>query len=144
MPGPFRFRIGGLAPATGGGMASQQDSKDALKFPDILSVDEVDRRVPASDIKQTTLDPKADDRERALVAAERLHAAFPRIHDQIRALWGTAACEDYLDKLVFDERGDRAGFPPPVLEAILILQRIHFKQFGSFRPATPWDVSAQN
>lgn len=125
-------------------MASGQDAKDALKFPDLLSIDEVDRRVPVSDIKQTKQDPKADDRERALIAAERLNAAFPRIHDQIRSLWGTAACEDYLDKLVFDERGDRAGFPPPVLEAILILQRIHFKEFGSFRPATPWDVTAQN
>lgn len=125
-------------------MASEQDAKDALRFPDIFSTEEVDRRVPDSDIRKTPPDSKADDRERALVAAERLNGAFPRIHDQMRALWGTAACEDYLDKLVFDERGDRAGFPPPILEAILILQRIHFKQFGSFRPAHPWDVTAQN
>lgn len=125
-------------------MASEQDAKDPLKFPDLLSIEEVDLRVPESDIKNAKREPNADDRERALIAAERLNAAFPRIHDQIRSLWGTAGCEDYLDKLVFDERGDRTGFPPPVLEAILILQRIHFKEFGSFRPATPWDVTAQN
>lgn len=125
-------------------MAGQPDSNDALKFPDILSVDELDQRIPQSDVKLTKQDPKAADRERAMIAAERLQAAFPRIHEQVGALWGTAACEDYLDKLIFDERGDRAGFPPPILEAILVLQRIHFREFGSFRPATPWDVSSQN
>lgn len=127
-------------------MANQPDSNEAaMTFPEILSTDELDARIPQSDVVQEAArDAQAADRERAQIAAERLQAAFPRILEQIGAQWGTAACEDYLDKLIFDDRGDRAGFPPPILEAILILQRIHFKQFGSFRPAHPWDVTAQN
>lgn len=129
-----------LAPAMGEAMANQQVLNETLEFPEIQLIDERDARIPPPDVAHARRKAQDDDRERAAVAAGRLQATFPRIHEQLGALWGTAACEDYLDKLIFDERGDRTGFPPPVLEAILILQRIHYGEFGSFRPATPWDV----
>ena len=51
--------------------------------------------------------------------------AIPRLCDQIVALWGTAACVDFLEKLLRDNRGgERIGFPLPVVEEILLLTEV--------------------
>jgi hypothetical protein len=47
---------------------------------------------------------------------------FPRIGNRIVLLWGTPDLQNYLNTLIVDERGGRAGFPPPIASAIL---RIH-------------------
>ncbi len=54
---------------------------------------------------------------------------FKRISDSIRFLWGNREFEDYMNKLIIDDRGDRAGFPPDVLGALLKLHRIHNAEF---------------
>lgn len=123
-------------------MARQPASIEPLGFPNLFSGDELEGRIPASDVVRVPSAPEPSDQDLAVMAAERLRNSFPRIHDQIGTVWGSAACEDYLDKLILDDRGDRAGFPPPVMEALLILQRLHYKQFGSFRPTQPWDIAA--
>jgi hypothetical protein len=47
---------------------------------------------------------------------------FPRIANSIGQLWGRAApCEDYLESLVVDRRGNRTGFPPAVAREIAAL-----------------------
>ncbi|MCM8594896.1 FimV family protein [Accumulibacter sp.] len=50
---------------------------------------------------------------------------IPRIRDQIVTLWGTAACSEYLEKLLRDNRdGGRRGFSLPIVEEILLLSEI--------------------
>ena len=44
-----------------------------------------------------------------------LARSFPRIANDLASLWRRVArCEEYLDALVVDRRGDRTGFPPEV------------------------------
>ncbi|WP_455289613.1 hypothetical protein [Cupriavidus necator] len=51
---------------------------------------------------------------------------FPRIVNTIAAKWGRGAdCRSYLDSLLFDERGNRHGFPFEVVQEIAKL-REHF------------------
>lgn len=52
---------------------------------------------------------------------------FPRIGNRILLLWGTVELQNYLHTLIIDERGDRQGFPPPVIEAILQIYKDHEK-----------------
>src|SRR5262245_56508428 len=48
---------------------------------------------------------------------------FPRIANSIAELWRRVSrCEEYLDSLVVDERGDRKGFPPAVALEITTLR----------------------
>jgi len=48
---------------------------------------------------------------------------FPRIANSIGQLWpGVAACEDYLESLVVDRRGNRTGFPPEVARELTALR----------------------
>jgi len=44
-----------------------------------------------------------------------LAARYPRIANNVADLWRRVArCEEYLDTLVVDHRGNRTGFPPDV------------------------------
>ena len=56
---------------------------------------------------------------------------FERIAKAITTLWGDKACDEYLDKLIVDDRGNRQGFPRDVLSAVMKLSVEHDKQFGS-------------
>jgi hypothetical protein len=49
---------------------------------------------------------------------------YPRICTRVQQLWGTAECEPYLNTLVIDTRGNRRGFPPPMMEELLYLGRL--------------------
>ena len=49
---------------------------------------------------------------------------YPRICMRVQQLWGTAECEAYLNTLVIDTRGNRQGFPPPMMEELLYLGRL--------------------
>ncbi len=61
-----------------------------------------------------------------------LSVEFPRILEKISATWGHPECDKYLSDLVIDKRGDRQGFPPRVMAAILKLSSIHSATFGTF------------
>ncbi len=64
---------------------------------------------------------------------------FPRIAQQVQALWGKSALDEYFARLVIDERGGRAGFPLEVLQAILEVARLHRARFQFERPMSPWE-----
>lgn len=56
---------------------------------------------------------------RPMVLARR----YPRIANHIAGIWRRVArCEDYLDALVVDRRGNRAGFPPEVAQELNTLR----------------------
>lgn len=121
-------------------IVSPKTPSPPLVFPEIFSAEEVDRRIPAQEVTQGGARRPLSDRELADEAAACLREHFPRIHRQLAAGWGSSAGEGYLDELIVDCRGDRNGFPPPVMHALLILQRVHFRQFGTFKKVDPWDI----
>lgn len=49
---------------------------------------------------------------------------YPRISTRVQQLWGTTECESYLNTLVIDTRGNRKGFPAPMMEELLYLGRL--------------------
>lgn len=111
------------------------------EFPQILSDTEIDANVPVSDIiANQKVQRQPTDKELTDEAVALLKTLFPRIHQNLVTLWGTGPGEDYLDGLIMDERGNRQGFPPDVLRALLVLQRVHFQRFGTFKKIDPWDV----
>lgn len=54
-----------------------------------------------------------------------LETKHPRVFDKIIKLWGSLEADDYMAGLMVDDRGGRQGFPPDVLNNILMLSRIH-------------------
>ena len=54
-------------------------------------------------------------------ALEELH---PKITERVTGTWRTAELLQYLNKLIVDERGDRAGFAPAVMSELLLLSAI--------------------
>lgn len=70
------------------------------------------------------LSPRED-----VAAKSIVRERFPRIADMIEQLWGSRDLDDYLARLVICDRDSRAGFPPPVLEALLSISRLHAMAF---------------
>ena len=67
-----------------------------------------------------------------------LAGRFPRIANNIADLWRRVArCEEYLDTLVVDRRGNRTGFPPDVAQELNNLRGF----YGELHPAgrSGWD-----
>lgn len=110
------------------------------EFPRIMSDAEIDASVPASEVADQKIQRQPTDKELAGEAVALLKTLFPRIHQTLVALWGTGPGEAYLDGLIMDDRGNRQGFPPDVLRALLLLQRLHFQTFGTFKKIDPWDI----
>ena len=60
-----------------------------------------------------------------------LNASFPRIADQISAIWGTAQFNPYLKGLLHDNRGgNRHGFPFETLMALHAMAEKHNQEFA--------------
>ena len=56
---------------------------------------------------------------------------YPRIVEKVEILWGTVGMGRYFHELLFDERGDRAGFPPDVMAELFALNNYN----ESMRPS---------
>lgn len=121
-------------------LPKDQNSSGSSEFPPIFAEDEVDLVLPRREVTHGDAREPASDEQLTADAVKLLKALFPRIHDRLGATWGSRQCEAYLDHLILDDRGDRDGFPPEVLTALLVLQRMHAKEFGSFKRRDPWDV----
>ena len=64
---------------------------------------------------------------------------FPRIANRIGELWRRVArCEEYLDTLGVDQRGDRGGFPPDVVGELAKLRSYYAELHPSSESA--WDL----
>ena len=49
---------------------------------------------------------------------------MPRICEAVLTLWGSDLFEKFVNGLVIDERGNRQGFSPEVMEELLMLGRV--------------------
>ena len=68
----------------------------------------------------------------------KLAGRYPRIANNIANIWRRVArCEEYLDTLVVDRRGNRTGFPPDVAQELNKLRGF----YAELHPATRsgWD-----
>jgi hypothetical protein len=52
-----------------------------------------------------------------------------RILEALASLWGDMEIHDYFDKVLFDSRGNRQGFPVEVMQELMMLQKIHDHRF---------------
>jgi hypothetical protein len=50
---------------------------------------------------------------------------FTHVSQQLIAMWPSAACAAYLQRLVISDRGSRQGFPPDVMEDLIMLYEIN-------------------
>ncbi len=73
---------------------------------------------------------------------KKLEQQYPRVLSRIVELWYSVAIEDYLTKLLMDDRGDRHGFPPDVASELFTLSLVHAKLRSQKDPSTeiadPW------
>lgn len=73
---------------------------------------------------------------RPMVLARR----FPRIANNVAGLWRRVArCEEYLDTLIVDRRGDRTGFPPDVARELTNL-RGFYAELHPDKNRSGWDL----
>jgi hypothetical protein len=63
---------------------------------------------------------------------------YPRVAKSIELLWGHVELDQYLQKLIIADRGDREGFPKTALVALLKLYKQHASQFGFSRASDEW------
>jgi len=77
-------------------------------------------------VAQTGPPPEKDAEEPPFVTIER---DYKRVANAIELMWGSKELDVYLQKLMLDDRGGRAGFPERVLAAIIKLYDQHTAQF---------------
>ena len=52
-------------------------------------------------------------------------AKYPRVAEKISILWGTVGMDRYFREILFDDRGDREGFPMTVMTELFALSNYH-------------------
>lgn len=92
-------------------------------FPKLFDLDQIDQSIP--------YDPTTDRSQvgpRVVDPDERhpLERQFPHVVDRIVGLWGHAICGEYLQSLIVMDRDDsRQGFPPELIEDLILLDYCH-------------------
>ena len=71
-------------------------------------------------------------------APQHLMLSYPRIAERIAQLWGNEALVSFLNDLLFDSRGNRAGFPPEVAHELFVIQQKHDQVMGIGIDAAIW------
>lgn len=59
-----------------------------------------------------------------------LEKQFPRVFEQIMALWDSSEFDTYLGSLMMTTRSDRQGFPREVASDIIYLHMLHENKDG--------------
>jgi hypothetical protein len=59
---------------------------------------------------------------------------FPDIIEKLVNLWENAEIDKYLDELIFDNRGNRRGFPPEVADDLWKLHHYRLKLASDSNP----------
>src|SRR4051812_47051725 len=63
-----------------------------------------------------------------------IEQSFPRIAEKLVLVWPSEACAIYLTDLIVTKRETRQGFPPEVLEDLLMLHSMNDMLLRSPRP----------
>ena len=113
----------------------KQLPKQDLEFPSLFSDAELDSQ-PSLQKETSVFKKRVEDYHPLPVIEDK----FPRIAEIIKGTWGTPELDSYFDKLLIDKRGDRAGFPPEVVQALLTLSQQHIEKFGFRTLSDVWTV----
>ncbi len=92
-----------------------------VQFPPLLSEDEIDRMVVRKP------QPPGQRPEPFAIVLQ----SYPRIAERLKELWGSPECDRYFAELLIDTRGNRQGFPPAVVSALLELSEAHQRRVGT-------------
>jgi hypothetical protein len=65
---------------------------------------------------------------------------YPDIGKKITQLWGSVELNQYLNSLVFDERGGRQGFPEPIASALFRVYEAHRTLVPAMSRGDIWDA----
>jgi len=65
---------------------------------------------------------------------------FPNIGKKITQLWGSVDLHNYLNSIVFDERGGRHGFPEAIVSALFRVSEAHKTLVPVKSGGDIWDV----
>lgn len=122
-------------------------TKDSL--PQIVSDEEFDRLLDERERAARNLRSDQNKWDNAgLVNAPRppsdglpectIEQQFPRIAEKLKIVWPSEACALYLTSLLVNDRESRRGFPPEVVEDLLMLHAINEMltggSAGSYKP----------
>ncbi len=69
-----------------------------------------------------------------------IRVRHPNIGRKIAALWGSAQMQDYLNSIIFDDRGGRHGFPETTASALFKIQEAHKILFPPGKEKDIWDI----
>jgi len=72
-----------------------------------------------------------------------LKESYPRIGSAIELMWGHSECEDYINKLILNDRGSRQGFPTNAMSALLGLFRMHTQAFKFQSGLDKWSENSK-
>lgn len=50
---------------------------------------------------------------------------YPNISNKIAALWGSVQLHKFLNQMIIDDRGNRQGFPQPIISALMRVFQYH-------------------
>lgn len=64
---------------------------------------------------------------------------FPKVGEKITRMWGSVVLQEYLTKIIFDERGGRQGFPMPVVSALMRLHEYHGTLMPQAKAGDTWE-----
>lgn len=62
-----------------------------------------------------------------------LNSQFPRIHDELKVMWGSQECHDRLAKLLWVDTDGRSGFPAEIVDALIGISNRHAEEFKTTR-----------
>lgn len=77
------------------------------------------------------------------IEAQSAIESFPHIAETLSRLWGKDGFDEFLGKLIVDDRGNRKGFSMEAMEELLFLARVARQRkalFGMFAEKKPGDV----
>ena len=105
--------------------------KDQVPLPTIFTDSIIDSRMPMHEVEHYVDIKPLTKREKLELAKASLKVQFPRIFKQIAMLWGSKECSKFFQELITMEEGKehRQGFPPDILEGLLMLSMFHDEKF---------------
>jgi len=66
---------------------------------------------------------------------------FEHILAPLSTLWGHPEFDRFINRLIMDDRGNRQGFGPDVMEELLFLAHLNHFVCPTWRPCDPWEDS---
>lgn len=118
-------QLAGIGHGPGPTLESSSQTSGTDAFPTLIPTDQLN----APDPPRVRLPPTPI---HATAALEKI----PHLMQRLLLMWHQPGCEEFLDKLLVDDRGNRRGFPPDVVDELLMLMDVN-AMLGPRRPPAP-------